>query len=637
MATPERAQGFFSQPGATFTRMPSISMSSDKAEDAGLLETYSDLRTAVFQQFMNAMTADQFFYQMKFGADLLPKDWTDRGFKPTLPPTAYNAVEAASDHMLTTPDIFVPERPNGQDYEREQVLAELKGQFLEFWWAKVAAMGDPIAHGRKNLIRDGKIVIKKEIDWSVVDFKGATVQNRFPWKVRLLNNFTVFEDPNSPYDPNYVFEAFEIRCDAAKAMFPEAGGAWRTRKAADLVRIVEYWSKPSGTDKGRRVLWVEDERVVNKVNPYHWVGGVDDKGRDIYDGYVPYFISDSMWGDGSLGVAPHDRYVGLIRYVHSLIETEARQLSAADAQLRIGTFPIVLISGVGEDDEKPIKVAPGTKIYLEDPKTQDVKVLQWPQLDPALFGMITRVHQYTNELSKFESLSGIPQRGVDTATEAQQLSQNASSKLQGPLAGLRSLMMRINMTILADIEKVLEASVAVTGHADDMPGTITIAPDDITGGWETFVELSTSDQAALSRANLQTWGNAFGVFQGSLDAEYAMKMAGIKNPKQRRARARLERFEDDPRMYELQFAEYVQSKGGPFAERMALGIVDRVARGEAPPFVKTAAGSFPDTSESGLPSNRRDPDATPQGEAGQDIRATAFGQALQDRPDLQQQ
>ena len=617
-----------------------VDMGSDHGEDLETIERYQFLRTQVYRTFFDRLTVEGQFYRAHYGEEILPKDWRDRGFKATIPPTAYNAVQAASDHILSTPDIFVPERPSSDPdkWVREQTLAELKAQALEYWWAHIEAhQSQPVTHGKTNLIRDGKIILKKEIDFERLD-NGVRTAAFFPWKVKLVSNYAVMEDYRNPQNPNYVYEASEMSVEAAMQDFPEARGTWRrNRKKDDMVRVVEYWEKPSGTSKGKRQIFIENERVLNKTNPYWWVCGVDDNGVEQYDGYCPYFIADSMWGDGDAAAPAHERYVGIIRYACSVIEAEARQLTAADAQLRVGTFPVMLMTGIEEDNEKPLKVAPGVKLFIEDKDTQAISILEWPRMDPLLFNMIGRVHQYANELAKFESLGGMPQRGVDTATEAQQNFMNASSKLSGPIAALRALFQRINYSVLCDIEYIIEAPVTLMGNANDMPGSIVLRPEDIEGFHDTMVELKTTDEAALNRQNMQSWLNALQVLnaQGpNLDAEYAMTMAGIKNPKQRRARARAERFENDPRTYELQYAEWMQGRG-PLGAMLAEGIVMKLATGApadegdraAPAGAGMGPGGFP--AVPGMESNRN-PETAPQTPAGQDIRATAFGQALAD-------
>jgi hypothetical protein len=548
-----------------------VPMGSDESDDRALLEEYETLRNKTFRQYLMNMTEDERFYRLDFGEDLIPEEWKSRGFEPTIPPTAYNAVEAASNHILTTPDIMVPERPSTMTSSiDEQMIASLKTQALSYFWHQVFKQGDPLGHVKKDMVKFGKMVLKKTIDYEAFNPTGVAVgRSQFPWSVKHLSPSQVFEDEARPHDPMFVYEAYETNRQDAERLFPESKGIWKKKDALDTVRILEYWEKPNKRSRGRRIVWVDDERVINKPNPYHWVTSLTDSGQELYDGYVPYFIADSGWGDGDTGAAPHERYVGLIRRIHSLLKTEARQLTAADAQLRIGTFPLIKIMGIEEDDEHPIKLGPGAKIHLND-KEQDVSAVEWPRLDPALFAIVSRVHTYVNELAQFEVLSGSPQPGVDSATEADQNYRAASAKLGGILSGMKSVITRMNETVFMDVEHIFEAPVTLYGAADGAPGVIELDPEWIAGFYENFVELKTSDQRALDAANAVRWANLYQVF--GLDAEYAMKMAGIPNPRQRLARRAEENVFNDPRMHELRVAQAMQGMGpaGEMASQIVL-------------------------------------------------------------------
>lgn len=603
-----------------------------------MLEQYSQLRTESFRQYLIELAEDEKYYKLKFGQDLIPKEWREKGFDVTLPPTAYNAIEAASDHILTTPDILVSERPTETDYLREQQIAAAKQMALMFFWHQIFLQGDPLGNGKKSLIKSGKMVLKLTLDFNVIRPDGAFVGRQgFPFRGRLLSASTVFEDPNFPYDPQYVYEAYEMRRDTAQELFPDARGKWKEKPPGEMCRVLEYWSKPHDQDRGRRVIWIDDVRVLNKINPYSAEIGRTDKGKPIYDGFVPYFVTETGWGDGEFGVPAHERYVGLIRHVHSLLETEARQLTAADAQLRIGTFPIVKLEGIEEDDEHPIRIGPGAKIHVQDPETQDISILTWPQIDPALFGMISRVHQYTNELSKFEQLSGTPQRGVDTATEADQNFRAASSKLNGPINGLRSLIMRVNAYVLWCIENVIEAPVTLYGAADGTPGVITLEPEWIAGYYDTFVDLKTTSAAALEGARLRQWAEAYQVF--GLDKAFAMKMAGIPNPNQRIANRMNEDVLLDPRVHEIRLANWMRQNGGELGKMLSMPILERLMHGDVPDETGAApsgGGGFPAPATS-QPTNRTNPNAEPQSELEQAARAAGVERATETRPDLQLQ
>lgn len=524
------------------------------------LERFTRLNNGVYRKYFTALTEDNRYYRQEYGEDLIPSEWKENGFKATVPPTAYNAVESASDHILTTPDIFVPPRPTETDFLTEEQIAGMKALFLESFWHNVYVKGNPLEIGKKKLVKDGRIVLKKTIRWKFVDDDGQNLGvKQFLWDVRVLPNETVLEDPDNPEDPEYVYESYNIRVDAAKRLFPEAKYQWTGRRGDERVRYLEYWKKPEGKSKGQRKVWIDNELVLDKDNPYYWSIGFDKDGEALYDGYVPYIIRSSGWGDADASSMPHDRYVGILRYMHSTLDTEARQISAADAQLRVTTFPPIVLAGVSEDEEHKIKIGPAAKIYLADKENQDIKTLQWPQLDPSVWQIVSRLHDYANDLAKFDQLGGAPQRGVDTATEAGMNVRQAGAKLSGPMTALKTMMMAVNEQLFYDVEYILEAPVTLYGASESGPGVVTLAPEHIQGFCMNFVELKTTDQAALDAANMRNWADMYSVF--GLDKAYAMTKAGIKNAQQRIEARWAEDVNNDPMMHQLRVMMAMAGQG----------------------------------------------------------------------------
>lgn len=524
------------------------------------LEKFTRLNNGVYRKYFTALTEDNKYYRQEYGADLIPNEWKDNGFKATVPPTAYNAVESASDHILTTPDIFVPPRATVAGHIAEQQIAEIKTLFLESFWHNIYVKGNPLDVGKKKLVKDGRVVLKKLIRWDLVPEDGTELGvNQFLWDVRVLPNETVLEDPDNPEDPEYVYESYNIRVDAAKRMFPDAKYQWTGRRGDERVRYLEYWTKPKNHDKGTRKVWIDNELVLTRDNPYNWSIGFDKDGRALYDGYIPYVIRSSGWGDTDASSMPHERYVGILRYMHSTLDTEARQISAADAQLRVTTFPPIILAGITEDEEHKIKIGPAAKIFLPDKEHQQVSTLQWPQLDPSIWQIVSRLHAYANDLAKFDQLGGAPQRGVDTATEAGMNVRQAGAKLSGPMTALKTLMMAVNEQLFYDVEYVLEAPVTLYGASESGPGVVTLRPEDIAGFCMNFVELKTTDQAALDAANMRNWADMYSVF--GIDKAYAMSKAGIKNPQERMEARMAEDVLNDPMMHQLRVMMAMSGQG----------------------------------------------------------------------------
>ena len=524
------------------------------------LEKFTRLNNGVYRKYFTALIEDDRYYRQEYGEDLIPAEWKEKGFKATVPPTAYNAVESASDHILTTPDIFVPPRPTDAGHIAEQEIAGTKTLFLESFWHNVYVKGNPLEIGKKKLVKDGRIVLKKTIKWDFVDEAGQGLGvKQFLWDVKTLPNETVLEDPDNPDDPAYVYESYNIRVDSAKRLFPDAKYQWTGKRGDERVRYLEYWTKPAGKSKGQRKVWIDNELVLDKSNPYYWSIGYDEAGKALYDGYVPYIIRSSGWGDTDASNMPHQRYVGILRYMHSTLDTEARQISAADAQLRVTTFPPIILAGISEDEEHKINIGPAAKIFLPNKDTQSVTTLQWPTLDPSVWQIVSRLHSYANDLAKFDQLGGAPQRGVDTATEAGMNVRQAGAKLSGPMNALKTAMMAINEQLFYDVEYILEAPVTLYGASESGPGVVTLTPEQIAGFCMNFVELKTTDQAALDTANMRNWADMYNVF--GIDKAYAGGKAGIKNMTERMYARMAEDVNNDPMMHQLRVMMAMSGQG----------------------------------------------------------------------------
>ena len=351
---------------------------------------------------------------------------------------------------------------------------------------------------------------------------------------------TIIEDPSDCYDPRYVYEFYKIYAGDARRMYEGMEDHLADYKDTDKVEYVEMWTKPHGDSPGEYVIWCKGERVHEGINPYHWETRQSTEENPVYSGYVPYVIRDSGWGEISAEAKPEEKYVGVLRYAHPMLETEARQLTAVDIQMRFSTFAPVITKNISEDNDAPIEIGPGKRINLMD--DQEIRFESLPEVPMSAFNLINKVHDYTNELSKANILSGNVQRGVETATEADMNVRNAAAKLEGPNNALRSAVTMMNKRILQDIENIIEAPITVFGGIKGAPSSISITPNEISGYYETYVEFFTSDQAALDARNARLWADLYAVYQGVLSPQTAMEKGGIENPQEELMKASVARL-----------------------------------------------------------------------------------------------
>jgi hypothetical protein len=492
---------------------------TEQAEVNRLLNQFYNLRDTVHGTYVAAVRKDAPYYNLEFAQKLVPAEWRKKGIQPVVPTTARNAVDNAADHILTTPRWRVPTRPTTANFREEAEVADRKRQFLRFVFEEFETSNEvPIDQGVKSLIKDGKMVIKTLIDWDKVpDEVGEPLgMDGMPWMWRNLPPETVYEDPDDYADPMYVYETYKVRVGTARRRFPNAPGNWRNGPDTDKVELVEYWSKPHGSERGIHLVWVGSDKVVDELSPYFW-----ELPDGSFDGYVPYLIAPSGWGERTQDGDMDKLYVGILRFMHSILDAEASHQTDGSAQLKMSTFPPILGKGIAEGQK--LNVGLGRVTRLPDP-TQSLEFMRWPELPVSLFQLISRVTEQANELSKFGTLGGSVQRGVDTATEADANLRNAASKLSRPLNNLRALMRRGARRLFQDIELVLEQPVTVFGASARNGGVVLITPDDIEGFYSVQVEMSTTDQAALDRVQSRMWADLYQIFE-DLSAETAMENA----------------------------------------------------------------------------------------------------------------
>lgn len=520
------------------------------------LARYSRLRSQVYATYYKNIDEDNKYYERKFGADILPKEWRDEGHRTIIPPTARLAVDAAAEHILSTPKIFRPPVPTDASDIDASLAADKVTSALQFFWHNVFVHGSALEGAKKKVVKDGRAILKVELRWDLIS-PGATVYGRkdWMWRVKLCANETVMLDPDDPYDPSYSYESYLMRREEALKLFPEAKGDWmdEKRNPLDTVNYVEMFTKPSGSSQGKRIVWIENERVIDTVNPYNYVCDVDEDGEDLYDGWVPYACAPSGWGDVDSQNRPEDRYVGILRHMHDVLEAEAQQATAVLAQLRVATFPPIKTWGMPTDKERPFRFGPAAVMRFNGPRDQmDAEVMNIPGLPAGIIDILNRTHAWANEISHFSTLSGGTQRGVDTATEADLNVRNASSRLTPVITGLVAMITRVNMMFLKTIELILEAPMVLYGASEAGVGVVQLFPEEVGGFYMTFVTLQTLDQASLDRANLKTWADAFNAFR--LDPEYAMRKAGIENPMERIQKSADYQVFIDPMMHQARVA-----------------------------------------------------------------------------------
>lgn len=535
-----------------------------------------------YSSYISAVKDDAPYYDQTYGETLLPREWrnSDTARLAIAPPLGYNAVENVADHILLSPRISVPARLVVEGDREAQDVAERKRKALRLWWEHIAAYGgDPLSVAVKRLIKDGKLVLKVTLRWDLLPDDADTAfaalgLDEFLWEVAAPPPETVFEEPGKRHDPGYVYEAFRVFVGDAKHIYPKATGSWASAPPHERVERIEYWEKPRANSKGRYLVWINDEVVVDEVNPYHWETARSTRRKRDYTGYLPYHIRPSGWGEVTATSDPSKLYVGILRRNHSVMDAVAVQATNAHVQLALATFPVVLTTGLPESKE--ITIGPGKKIAVATAE-ETVQFIPWPQLPDGTFSLLAQTTQWSNDLTKFGALGGVPLRGVDTATEADTVVRNATAKLHHPLNAVRAVVMAVNRQILQDIEHLILQPVSLFGSLGGNGAEVTISPEDIDGFYANAVEMTTSAQVALDRAESRLWMDAYVRLPG-LSAETVLERMGVEDPTgEQKARA-AEEAARHPMMQQL-YTLLALASLGPAAESVRSALAAQIAQG----------------------------------------------------------
>lgn len=615
------------------------------------MTTQYDVERALFDElkakYSNLLTefkTDDLYINSEFEtAGIIPDDTSDDGLQLTKPSTVYDAVENAANHILSFPRITVPVRAVVKDQETAITIARKKQRFLELWWDRVFVdQGDPLGMAKKQLIK-GKCVLKKEIDWRLLpslDYKDdegkprdptpdekrafrsmlqKIARSKFLWRLRCIPKETVFEDIENPHDSPYVFEAYSCAVGTARRNWPHIAHRLTNRTPLERVEYIEYWLKPGVDPKypeGRFIQWIDDERVHENINPYSWTTPLHSEKEPDYDGYVPYAIGDPGWGDIGPETKPEDRYMSLVRPMRSMALADCRLLTAMEAYLRLYIWKPMLTAGYGDDAE--FRLGPAARWERDEANGQSIDLLQFGEMPVSLLQGMARVREYMDEHSKFGTLGGSAQRGVDTATEASQNVQLASSMLSSPVRTLRRIAMTINSWVLMDIEHVLEAPVTIYGATRVGESEVTLTPKEIGGFYATNVEMETSDEAQLSLRIARVFADLYQRLP--ISAEGVLEKAGYADPPGEMDRRLLEDIERTPQSMQV------------FTIAMLTGLAETVSEAKlvAQAFTNALAQLQGGKAAPGAMTAQPDMPANPV----EDLRTEARDSAIADQPEL---
>ena len=247
----------------------------------------------------------------------------DMPIDPVRPATAHAIVNVATDHVdVNNPAIFVPAPSPRAKNRSERIQKFLQGAwmhipehtkrtvvkhsiqygvgFIKAWWDGDKWPDAPYMDDYEEE-EDYKEALKDHLD---------TRDISFPFIIDAVNPKNLIWD-DSRAKMKWAIEYYESNCSDIQTMYPE----WTPMMpGSETVTFLEYW----------------DDTWCGRMADREWVWGPYKHGY----GFNPYVkIQPATSLDYDVG-APEDRYQGVLKPVHSLLDSEARLITQYEAILR---------------------------------------------------------------------------------------------------------------------------------------------------------------------------------------------------------------------------------------------------------------------------------------------------------------
>lgn len=394
-----------------------------------ILELYEETSkhyqaSGLFEQFAK----DEKQYELDFAAELaLPNEFKNDGI---VLPTGRDILDSCVDHTdISNVRVWVNKRGESDKAEEEMNLLRKFGLGV-LYRNSVEATISPIRVAAKHYWMHGLGILKtvwdadrwadkperkedeSETDYAArIDEWRAETHDSIPIVIQGINPKNVLLDPY--YDGGmFIFETREELCFNVKERFPVWGNP-KSKKVTEKVEHISFWTKDY------RCELYDREPILSRRG-----GGV---AKHTY-GFIPYVVIDTGLGNISADNDLKKRYVGVLRYVHSLLLSESRDYSIGDIILKRQAFPWGYLKGPNAQSVTTIF----QKFGEYNPLPDGVEIVDMaPKVPPdALLTWLTVSSQYLAAHAAPASVRGMGEAGVRSGADRRLLIAEASTRYQ---------------------------------------------------------------------------------------------------------------------------------------------------------------------------------------------------------------
>jgi len=344
---------------------------------------------------------------------------------------------------------------------------------------------------------------------------------KFPFSVRNVNPKNLIWDDSRGHI-SWAIEFYQGESRDIRRRYPR----WLSEKnGSQMATWLEYW----------------DERWCGYMADGQWLWGPYEHGY-TYVPYVPIMSAASVNFDSG---PPQERYQGILYPVHSLLDSEARLITAYEAMLRQYAWTTLNFHGqqqAADTVRQNYEMFGGQNLI-----PTGVEVRSGPMSTPPqeLMVQLSLVQTMIEEATFPNVIRGVRPKGVSSGFGVSVLAGMGRIKFQGIADAMARAVERCNSAFARLVEHKLGGRVTVHGRSDVHNFDQTIGPDDIKGLYENRVAMKAEAPEEAERSSLL----AMRMYQAGMMSLYeAQRRSRIANPLQEQVQMEAELLLQSPEM-----------------------------------------------------------------------------------------
>ena len=347
----------------------------------------------------------------------------------------------------------------------------------------------------------------------------------FPFIVSTVNPRNLVWD-DSKTRVKWAIEFSQRGVRELQRRYPE----WTTKKeSGQIAQWIEYW----------------DEDWVAYIADNEFVYGPKKHGY----GFMPYTPVIPMHSYTFEDGAPQERYTGILKPVHSLLDEEARLITQMGAIVRTTAYRTLDFAGPRQQAEEAAEnyeMFAGKNII---PPGVDVRPSPMVQVPPDLNNQLNLVENLIEQATFPNVIRGVRPRGVSTGFAISVLAGMGRLVFQGVADGIRHSVEQVNSKFAMLVENKLMGRVTVHARSDIHNFDQSIGPEDIRGYYENIVQIKAEAPEEREREALL----ALRLHSAGIISKYtAQTRSGVINPLEEQMQIKAELLLESPEFLQSQ-------------------------------------------------------------------------------------